>query len=83
MVSGISSAVGAVNAAYARYDRAAGTVVAETGSDNGGDTGDIAGSIAQMDQSKIQLTASLLMMRKSNDALADMLNLFYAAPVDN
>lgn len=82
MVSGISSAAGAVNAAYARYDRAAGAVIAGVSSDDAGDTGDIAGSIVQMDQSKIQLTASLLMMRKSNDALASMLNLFYGMPAE-
>jgi hypothetical protein len=82
VASGISSAVGAVSAAYARYDRAASAVVAAVNPDNAGDTGDIAGSIVQMDQSKIQVTASLLMMRKSNDALASMLNLFYAAPVE-
>ena len=79
MVSGISSAVGAVNAAYARYDRAASAVVAQTGDDNG-NTGDLAGTIVNMDQSKIQLSASLLMMRKSNEALSNMLDLFYGVP---
>jgi hypothetical protein len=83
MVSPISSGVGAVNAAYARFDRAAGVVVGEAGSEDGGDTGDIAGAMVEMDQSKIQLTASLLMMRKSNEMLASMLNLFdYGAPVE-
>jgi hypothetical protein len=81
MVSGISSAVGAVNAAYARYDRSASAVVA-AGSDDNGSTGDLAGTMVEMDQSKIQFTASLLMMRKSNDALANMLDLFYGAPVE-
>lgn len=82
MVTGVSSAAAAVSAAYARYDRAAGNVVAAIDPD-GADTGDIAGAIANMDQSKIQVTASLLMMRKSNDMLANMLNLFdYGAPVD-
>ncbi len=83
MVSGVSSAVNAVNAAYARYDRAAGAVVAGTSSDDGGNTGDMAGAIVNMDQSKIQLTASLLMMRKSNEALANVLDLFYGAPVQD
>ena len=82
VVSGVTSPAAAVSAAYARYDRAAGNVVAATDPD-GGDTGDIAGAIVQMDQSKIQVTASLLMMRKSNDMLASMLNLFdYGAPVE-
>jgi hypothetical protein len=71
-----------VSAAYARYDRAAGGVVAAA-SDDGGATGDMAGAIVNMDQSKIQFTASLLMMRKSNEALANVLDLFYGVPVDN
>ena len=81
MVSGITTGVNAVNAASARYDRAANAVVAATTSDSG-DSSDIEGSIVQMDQSQIQMTASLLMMRKSNDALANVLNLFYNAPVE-
>jgi len=81
VVSGITSGVNAVNAASARYDRAANAVVAATTSDSG-DSSDIEGSIVQMDQSQIQMTASLLMMRKSNDALANVLNLFYNAPVE-
>jgi hypothetical protein len=80
VVSPISSAASAVNAAYARYDRAAGAVVSAVDPD-GGDTSDIATDVTQMDQSKIQLTASLLMMKKSNDALANMLDLFYGTPV--
>lgn len=83
MVSPISSAAGAVTAAYARYDRAAGAVVASTSSDDGGDSGDIAGAITEMDQSRIHLAASLLLMRKSNEMLATMLNSFdYGAPVE-
>lgn len=83
MVSPISSAAGAVSAAYARYDRAANAVVAAVDPDGDSDTGDIAGTVAQMDQSQIQVTASLLMMRKSNEMLANTLNLFdYGAPVE-
>jgi hypothetical protein len=83
MVSPISSAAGAVSAAYTRFDRAAGAIVASTASDGGGDIGDIAGAMVEMDQSKIQLAASLLLMHKSNEALATMLNLFdYGAPVE-
>ncbi|HEY4304971.1 MAG TPA: hypothetical protein VGM82_10920 [Gemmatimonadaceae bacterium] len=81
VVSPISSATSSVSAAYARYDRAASAVVSKIDPDNG-DTGDIAGSVASMDQSQIQATASLLMMKKSNDMLASVLNLFdYGAPV--
>lgn len=83
MISSISSAASAVNAAYARYEHAAGAVVAATDPDGGADTGDIAGAIVELDQSRIQVTASLLLMRKSNEALTEMLNLFdYGAPVE-
>jgi len=82
VVTRISSGVGAVGAAYTRYDRAAGAVVAAANSDDDGNTGDMAGAIVNMDQSKIQLTASLLMMRKSNEAVANVLDLFYGAPVE-
>jgi hypothetical protein len=82
VVSGVSSLTGAVNAASVRFDRAAGVVANAFNPDAGGDTGDVAGAMVAMDQSKIQMTASLLMMRKSNDALADMLNLFYGTPVE-
>jgi hypothetical protein len=81
VVSGISSLSGAVNAASARFDRAA-SVVANAVDPDGGDSGDIAGAMVEMDQSRIQMTASLLMMRKSNEALAGMLNLFYGTPVE-
>jgi hypothetical protein len=76
VVSPISSSAGAVTAAWSRYDRAAGAVVAATIPDGAAETGDITGAIVEMDQSRIQVMASLLVMRKSNEALAAMLDGF-------
>lgn len=80
-MSPISSASSAVTAAYARYDRAANAAVSSTDSDSG-PSANFASAVTEMDQSKIQMTASLLMARKSNEMVANMLNLFdYGAPV--
>ncbi len=70
MVSRISSAAAPVDAAYSRYDRAAGAVVAATSLDSSANTGDIADAIVQMDSSQVAVTVSLLLMRKVNDMLA-------------
>jgi hypothetical protein len=74
MVSGISAATSAVNAAYARYDQAAGAVVADTSTD-ASNTGDIAGDIVQMDTSQIAVAAALMVAKKSNDMLSSTLEL--------
>jgi hypothetical protein len=76
MVSGINmgAAVNAVNAAYAQFDRAAGAVVADAGPD-AANTGDIAGAIVEMDASKIAIAAALMVMKKSNEMLADSIDI--------
>jgi hypothetical protein len=81
MVSGVS-VVGAVNAAYSRFDAASSAVVADTSLDPS-NTGDIAGDIVQMDASKIAVAAALMVMKKSNEMLANTLNIGgYGVSVD-
>jgi hypothetical protein len=73
MVSGVSAA-GAVDAAYAQFDRAAAAVVSAASPDSG-DTGDIAAAIVAMDSSKVAIAACLMVMKKSNEMLANAINI--------
>jgi len=91
MISGISAATGGLRSAFARFDRAARAVSANTDlrPDNAigvtavsPSTGDLAGAMVDMLTAQLGVRASLEAVRGANDMLAEAIDLGGYTPRD-